>query len=465
LTEVWSLGVERLVAAIGAGELSSAEVVEAFAARAIEVDAVLNCFIELDREASKRAATRERAAARGPLHGIPFAHKDVFAHDGRTPTAGAPGVRLELRAREATVLARLERAGAISLGSLNLDPLAYAATGRNPDFGDVRNPWDPSRIAGGSSGGAAAAVAAAAVPFAIGTDTGGSTRIPAALCGVTGLKPTLGRIPTTGVVPLSASQDTIGILARSARDVALVLEHVAGHDPEDAASIPAPVPAFAELDGSFVGVRLGFDPEAFVERTTPQIAAAVRSALAVFTGLGVDPVEVDLSLIDGFDAAATVLTWAEAGAVHQRAFGPDPAAFAPAIRARLELALATHGADHVDAMRLQGRALAQLLGGPLAVADVLLVPTIAASAVPIDSVREDADDVSVGHLRLNRPWNFAGLPAVTFPVGFDAGGLPLGIQLVARPWAEQLLLTCAAAYQTGTDWHHRLPPLPGAVRA
>jgi aspartyl-tRNA(Asn)/glutamyl-tRNA(Gln) amidotransferase subunit A len=465
LTEIWSLGVEELVAAIGAGELGSVEVVEAFAARASEVDAIVNCFIALHGDASERAATRERAAARGPLNGIPFAHKDVFANHGRAPTAGASGVRLELRAREATALARLERAGAISLGSLNLDPFAYAATGRNPDFGDVRNPWDPSRIAGGSSGGAAAAVAAAAVPFSIGTDTGGSTRIPAALCGVTGLKPTLGRIPTTGVVPLSASQDTIGILARSARDVALVLEHVAGPDPEDAASIPAPAPAFAELGGSCDGVKLGFDPEVFADRTTPQIAAAARSALGMFTGLGADPVEVDLSLLDGYDAAATVLTWAEVGAVHQHAFRTEPAAFTPAIRARLELALATHGADHVDAMRLQGRALAQLLDGPLAVADVLLVPTIAASAVPIDLVREDADDVSVGHLRLNRPWNFAGLPAVAFPVGFDVDGLPLGIQLVARPWAEQLLLACTAAFQTGTDWHRRLPPLPGAVRA
>lgn len=463
MTEIWSLGVEELIAAIFAGELGAVEVVESFGARAREVDPVVNGFIALDDDASKRAAALERRPARGPLHAVPYAYKDVFAHHGATPTVGARDVRLPLRARRATVLDRLDRAGAISLGALNLDPFAYGATGVNPDFGDVRNPWDPARIAGGSSGGAAAVVAARAVPFAIGTDAGGSIRIPAALCGVTGLKPTLGRIPKTGAAPLTYSQDTVGILARSARDVALVLEHVAGHDREDAASIPAPVPPFAELGGSCRGTRIGFDPDRFAGRTTPEIAAAAESALAVFTGLGARPVEVDLSLLDDVDAAATILTWAEAGAVHERTFGVEPAGYAPAIRARLELALATHGADHVNAMRLQGRALAHLLDGVLAAADVLLVPTIADSAVTIDSLQRDAVDVSVGHLRLNRPFNFTGVPALAVPVGFSAEGLPLGVQFVTRPWGEQILLTCAAAFQAETDWHRRLPPLPGAV--
>jgi aspartyl-tRNA(Asn)/glutamyl-tRNA(Gln) amidotransferase subunit A len=465
LTEVWSLGVEELVTAIGAGELGAVEVVEAFGARAREVDALVNCFIALDGDASERAAALERGPAQGPLHGVPYAYKDVFAHRGATPTVGARELRLQLRARRATVLDRLDGAGAIALGALNLDPFAYAATGVNPDFGDARNPWDPARIGGGSSGGAAAAVAAGAVPFAIGTDSGGSIRIPAALCGVTGLKPTLGRIPKSGAAPLSYSQDTVGILARSARDVALVLEHVAGHDPKDAASIPAPVPAFAALGGSCEGTRLGFDANAFSGRTTPEIAAAAEAALAVLTGLGAEPVEVDLSLLEDFDMAATVLTWAEAGAVHEVTFRAEPARYAPAIRARLEQSIAVHGADHVNAMRLQGRALAQLLNGVLSASDVLLVPAIADAAVTIDSLQRDAVDVSVGHLRLNRPFNFAGVPALAVPVGFSAEGLPLGIQFVARPWAEQKLLACAAAYQAETDWHRRLPPLPGTVHA
>jgi aspartyl-tRNA(Asn)/glutamyl-tRNA(Gln) amidotransferase subunit A len=459
VTEVWSLGVEELVSAIGAGELGPVEIVEAFGARAHSVDAVVSCFIAFDDDVSKRAAALEHASPRGPLHGVPYAYKDVFAHRDATPTVGARGVTLELRARSSSVLDRLDEAGAIALGSLNLDPFAFAATGVNPDFGDTRNPWDPTRIAGGSSGGAAAAVAACAVPFAIGTDSGGSIRIPAALCGVTGLKPTLGRIPKTGTAPLTFSQDTVGILARSARDVALVLQHVSGHDPDDAASIPAPVPAVVEPGGSLEGIRIGSDPDLFADRTTPDIATAAASALEVFTGLSAQPVEVDLDVLDALDAAATVLTWAEAGSVHEPTFGTNAAGYAPEIRARLELALAAHGVDHVNAMRLQGRALAHLLDGPLAVADVLLVPTVAAPAVTIDSLRRDAIGVSVGHLRLNRPFSFTGLPALAVPVGFSPEGLPLGAQLVAKPWAERTLLACAAAYQAETDWHRRLPPL------
>ncbi len=456
MSEVWALGVEELVAAISAGELGAVEVVEACADRARAVDALVNCFIAFEDDAPQRAAS----GAQGPLHGVPYAYKDVFTHRGVTPTVGVRGVTLEMQAADATVLKRLNVAGAIALGSLNLDPFAYGVTGTNPDFGDARNPWDPSRIAGGSSGGAAAAVAARAVPFAIGTDAGGSVRIPAALCGVTGLKPTLGRIPMRGAAPLTWSQDTVGILARSVRDVALVLEHVAGHDPKDAGSILAPVPAFATLVESCERARVGFDPEAIAGHTTPEIADAAEAALAVFAGLGAEIVEVDLSMLDAFDAAACVLTWAEASAVHERTFGADPAAYPPAIRARLEVALAAHGADHANAMRLQGRALAQLLDGPLAVADVLLAPTVAAPAVTIDSLREDAAGVSLGHLRHNRPFNFTGVPGLAVPVGFDAGGLPLGVQLVARPWAAALLRACAAASPAASDWHRRVPSLP-----
>ena len=170
-------------------------------------------------------------------------------------------------------------------------------------------------------------------------------------------------------------------------------------------------------------------------------------------------------MLEAFDTVATVLTWAEASAVHERTLGRDPGRYAPAIRARLELALAAHGADHVNAMRLQGRALTQLLDGPLAAADVLVVPTVAAPAVTIDSLQQDDVSVSVGHLRLNRPFSLTGVPALAVPIGFDPAGMPLGLQLVARPWAEQTLLACAAAYQAETDWHRRLPPSSGADRS
>ena len=201
----------------------------------------------------------------------------------------------------------------------------------------------------------------------------------------------------------------------------------------------------------------GSTPNAF-DRTTPEIAAAATLAIEALRGSGAEPVEVDLPMLEAFDTVATVLTWAEASAVHERTLGRDPGRYAPAIRARLELALAAHGADHVNAMRLQGRALTRLLDGPLAAADVLVVPTVAAPAATIDSLQQDAGlSVSVGHLRLNRPFSLTGVPALAVPIGFDPAGMPLGLQLVARPWAEPTLLACAAAYQAETDWHRRLP--------
>ena len=470
MSEIWAIGLDELLRRIHARELDAVDVVRASVARAREVDRLVNCFIELNPAAIEIAEARDRAGRRGPLHCVPYAYKDVFTHGGVAPTVGARGVRLKLRARSATTLERLDAAGGVAVGTLNLDQFAYAATGLNPDYGETRNPWDLTRIAGGSSSGAAAAVAARAVPFAIGSDAGGSIRIPAAFCGVTGLKPTLGRIPKSGSVPLTYSQDTIGILARSALDIALVLEHVAGHDPLDSSSIPARVAPFHdEVQRSLQtgqplrGLRLGVDLRSFAKQTTPELEAAARSALEVLSAAGAAVVEVELSLLSRFDVAATVLTWAEASAVHGSTFAEAPDRYADVVRLRLEMALAAHGADHVDALRLQGRALQELLDGVLAEVDVLVTPTISAAPATIASLQEGDDDAaahrSLENLRLNRPFNFVGLPALSLPIGFDGLGLPMAFQLAGRPWTEQVLLDCAAAYQAATDWQLRMPPL------
>ena len=469
MSEVWAMGLHELLRRIHARELDAVDVVRACVARARDVDPLVNCFIELNTAAIEIAEARDRDGRRGPLHCVPYAYKDVFAHRGAPPTVGARGVRLKLRATSATTLERLDAAGAVAVGTLNLDQFAYAATGLNPDYGETRNPWDLTRIAGGSSSGAAAAVAARAVPFAIGSDAGGSVRIPAAFCGVTGLKPTLGRIPKTGSVPLTYSQDTIGVLARSALDIALVLEHVAGHDPLDGSSIPARVPAFhdevqrrLQAAQPLRGRRLGVDLRSFAEQTTPELEAAARSALEVLSAAGAAVLEVDLSLLARFDVAATVLTWAEASAVHGPTFAGAPDRYADVVRLRLELALAAHGADHVNALRLQGRALHELLDGVLAEVDVLVTPTISAAPATIASLREGGDEAaarrSLENLRLNRPFNFAGVPALSVPIGFDGLGLPMAFQLAGRPWTEQALLECAAVYQAATDWQLRVPP-------
>jgi aspartyl-tRNA(Asn)/glutamyl-tRNA(Gln) amidotransferase subunit A len=462
--------VAEAAMAIAAGELTCVEATRETIARARHIDARLHCFVELDEDgALERAAALDDAdlvLRLSPLFGVPFAHKDVFATPRRAPSAGARDVALPLRERNSVVLDRLRADGAISLGALNLDQFGYAATGTNPDFGDVRNPWDPTRVAGGSSSGAAAAVAAGAVPFAVGSDTGGSVRIPASYCGVVGLKPTLGRIPKRGSVPMSYSQDTIGILGRSVTDAALVLDATAGHDALDPSSFDVPVPAFQRAleqeTGALDGLRVGLDRHYLRAAADDEVHAAAERALGVLAGLGAEIVGVDLALLAHCETAATVLTWAEVGAVHGSTFARRRDAYAAPVRARLDAALLSHGADHVDAMRYQGHALRLFCERVLSRADIIVTVSAARSPGTVEAVREAEEaglPVSLEALRLTRPFNFLGLPAMSVPMGFAADGLPMGLQLVARPWAEARLLACGAAYQRVTDWHRRRPPI------
>lgn len=402
MTELWQLGVAELAVRIEAGELDAGEVVAAFAARASDIDRELNCFVSF--------AESPAPAGQGPLRGIPYAYKDVFAHAGMAPGLGLRRPEPRAGVVDAAALARLEAQGAVPLGRLQLDPLAYSTTGLNPLLGDVRNPLAPERIAGGSSSGAAAAVAASAVAFAVGTDTGGSVRIPAAYCGVTGLKPTFGRLPTRGCAGLSPSQDVVGVLARSAADVAFVLGVTT--EPRD--------------------VTLGVDPRHGLDASV----------------FGAPVVDVDLSLLDRLDAAAPLLTRTEAVALYRNELDAAP----PVLRSRLQSALAADGAGYAGALRYQPLALAELLEGPLAQADVVVAPVVAGPPPLISDLveTEAALEASLVNLRLNRGFSFAGVPALAVPIGVDADGLPLAVQLVGRPWAEPTLLSVAAAYQRET---------------
>jgi aspartyl-tRNA(Asn)/glutamyl-tRNA(Gln) amidotransferase subunit A len=403
MSELWQLGVVELIEQLRTRELDSAEVARAFAARAHEVDRELNCFVAL---AEAPALRRD-----GPLRGIPYAYKDVFTHAGVAPGLGLRRPERRSGVGDAAVLVRLEAQGAVALGRLQLDPLAYSTIGLNPLLGDVRNPWAPERIAGGSSSGAAAAVAAGAVAFAIGTDTGGSVRIPAAYCGVVGLKTTFGRLPTLGCAPLSPSQDVVGVLARSAADVAFVLG----------------LPSAPRHD-----VTLGVDPRHRLDASA----------------FGDEVVEVDLSLLEAFDAAAATVTRTEAAALYAHELDVAP----PVLRSRLEDAVASGGDGYVDALRYQPRAVADLLARPLAQADVLVMPVVAGPPpLIVDLAETDAAlEASIVNLRLNRAFNFTGVPALSVPVGFDVHGLPLAVQLVGRPWTESTLLAIAASYQRQT---------------
>lgn len=461
-----------IASAVRDRELSCGEVTERFLGRAQRAQAELNCFVEIDAAAATRDAHRldealAAGAELGALAGVPFAAKDIFVHNGRVPTNGSRTVRIETHAERSPTLDRLSAAGAVGLGWLNLDQFSYAATGTSSDFGSVRNPWDRARITGGSSSGAAAAVAFGAVAFALGADTGGSVRIPASYCGVVGFKPTLGRVSRRGASRLCFSQDCLGILARSVHDLSLALEVLAGHDPRDPISIDVTVPPYSaavtDAAGGLRGVRIGVDRARIAARCGAEAQTATAAALQAMAALGAELVEVDLARLDDYDVVASVLTWAEASALHARAFALHRDAYRPATRFRLDAALLAHGTDHVDALRLQGRALKEFLGDVLSQVDVVVHPTTPGPPPLLRDVEQDERDGivsgSLASLQMNRPFSLLGLPAMSLPIGFDSGALPVGLQLVARPWAEPTLLRCGAAYQMVTDWHLRLPPI------
>lgn len=452
-------------------KVSAREVTEQFLERAQRAQAKLNCFVEIEAERAMRAAARiddaDASAELGLLPGVPFAAKDIFVHDGRTPANGSSSVRLLTRAESSPALDRLCAAGAIGLGWLNLDQFSYTATGVNPDFGSVRNPWDPARATGGSSSGAAAAVAFGAVPFAIGADTGGSVRIPASCCGVVGLKPTFGRVPRRGAAPLSFSQDSLGILARSVCDVSLALEVLAGHDQFDPASMNVGVDKYSTAcaagpDG-LRGVRFGFDQAYIAAHCGADVQSATARALETMEAHGARLIELDLGRLDDHNVVASVLTWAEAAAIHSEAFPLNRPAYGAATRARLDAALLSHGADHVNALRLQGKLLKEFLREVASLVDVIAHPTTPGPPALLRDIEQDGRDgiatSSLPSLEMNRPFSLLGLPAMSVPIGFDSAELPVGLQLVTRPWCESMLLQCGAAYQEITDWHRRLPPL------
>lgn len=440
----------ELATSVRSGERSREEIVREALAACRSAQARTNCFVEIDADGALAEARRQDAAGTdGPLAGVPYGFKDMFTRGGRRPGLGVPRSELTTRATESTCLDRLDRAGGIPVGRLNLDPYGYAATGLNAHLGDVRNPCHPGHIAGGSSSGAAAAVAAGALPVAVGSDTAGSVRIPAALCGVVGLKPTYGRVPRTGCVPLSYSQDTIGIVARTVADAALALAVMSGADPADPACLDTPPPVFTPSSGAspLDGVRVGIDEPHLLELCAPEVVEAVRGAWAVLADLGARLVPVSLAELPNYDLAASVLTWCEAAAVHEPALVAAPTGYPDPVRTRLHQALVAHGTDHVNALRVQGAALRDFLRDVLDRCDVLATASTPAPAPRRDAVAEDPVLVTTRLLAANRPVNFLGLPSVTVPMPVPPGRLPLGLQIVARPWAEERILRVAAAYQ------------------
>ncbi len=459
-TQLHELTLSDAAALVRARRVSPVELTRAMLARIERLDSQLTSYITVTAEAALAAAEQAEQAARAgeerPLLGVPLALKDLFDTAGVRTTGGAKILAERVPQRDATAVARLRRAGAVLLGKLNMHEFAFGVSTANPHFGTCRNPWDPSRIPGGSSGGSGAALAAGLCYGSLGSDTGGSIRIPAALCGVTGLKPTYGRVSRAGVLPLSWSLDHAGPMARTVRDVALLLTVIAGHDPADPASATVPVPDFtAGLEDGVRGVRVGLPRPYFFEQLEEDVARAVEAAVDVLRTEGAEVHEVSVPHLDVAAAAFAPIISAEAAAYHQRWLRERPQDYGEDVRQRLLQGLLYPAVDYVKAQRARRR----VLGGFLATlreVDVLITPTVPVTAPPIPGPAVATPNPLT---RCTFPLNLTGLPALSLPCGFDRQGLPVGLQIIGRPFDEATVLRVGHTYQRLTDWHTRRPPI------
>ena len=439
-------------------QLSPVQLVEACLERI--ASSSLNAFISVQPEAAMAAARQAQEAVakgnyKGPLHGIPIAGKDNIDVLGVPTTAGSRIMNDRLPGEDAFVVGKLRAAGAIIIGKTNLHEFACGTTGVNPHFGPVRNPWDTQRITGGSSSGSAAAVASGEALAALGTDTGGSIRIPAAFCGVVGLKPTYGRVSNGGTVPLSSSLDHVGPLCRNVEDAATVLQAIAGLDPSDGSSVEMPVPDYqAALASGVAGLRIGVPREFFFEGLAGDVDAALREAVRVFEKLGAQLSEVSLPQVDQVSQGVLVMLLSEALAYHETWLAERPQDYGEDVRLRLEVARKNSAVDYINAGRLKVEVTSrwwQLFQE----IDLLLTPTTT-TAPP--SISEAQSPRPPSFIKLTNPFNFSGQPAISLPCGFTSEGLPIGMQLVGRAWEETTILRAALAYEQATGWHKRRPP-------
>jgi len=467
--------IEEVAPLVASRQVSPRDLVEALLGRIRQDGERLNAFITVDAIGARGEAARAEAEIlcgcyHGPLHGVPVALKDNIWTAGLRTTAGSRILAGFVPVEDATVVRRLRRAGAIVIGKTNMSEFAYGATNNNPHYGPTHNPWDLARITGGSSGGSAAAVAAGCAYAALGTDTGGSVRIPAALCGVMALKPTFGRVSCHGTMPLVPCYDHMGPIARSAGDLAIVLRAISGRDAGDPTTSTARVPDWPrELrDGprSFV---LGRPREYFFDRLVPEVASAMDDAVRTFERTGSRVREVRLPDLQPATSRCSGYALAEATMVHRRmGFFPARAAeYGNDVRRRLEEGAEVRAEDYEAAAKAK-RVIEAAFEAALAGVDAILAPTtpVAAPVIGESRVTIDGEDEAVrtALIRLNRPANIAGLPSITVPCGRTPGGLPIGLQIIAPLFSEARLLQIAQLYVDGRGEGLGLPAALTAER-
>lgn len=473
----------QLANGLRAKEFSSVELVGAFLDRIEAHQPALNAMITIVRDqalAAAREADRQLGAGGGgPLTGLPLVHKDLFCTEGVLTTCGSRMLGNFVSPYDATVVAKLKSAGAIMLGKANMDEFAMGSSNETSYFGPVRNPWNTDLVPGGSSGGSAAAVAARLVPVATATDTGGSIRQPAALCGVTGIKPTYGRVSRYGMIAFASSLDQGGVISVTAADAALILREMSGFDPNDSTSVDTPVPDYvATLEAPLTGLKIGLVKEFFDKGLDPQSEQCIREALALYERLGATLREVSLPNLPLSVPAYYVVAPAECSSNLARFDGvrfghraKDPKdltdlymrsrgeGFGAEVKRRIMTGTYVLSAGYFDAYYLKAQKVRQLIAADFKQAftevDVLMGPTTPTPAFPIGAKTSDPITMYLNDIYTIGA-NLAGLPAASIPCGFT-GGLPVGLQIVGPHFSEGRLLNAAHAYQRETDWHARVP--------
>src|SRR5690348_12997768 len=461
--------IEELSKLLAKKKVSPVELTKLFLSRIERLNPKLNAFITVTSEkalAEAHVAERElsRGKRRGALHGIPLALKDNIWTKGVRTTMGSSILRDLVPPEDATVVRKLRRAGAIVIGKTNLHEFAYGVTSENPHYGSVRNPWNMDRIAGGSSGGSAVAVAAGLCAAAIGSDTGGSIRIPSALCGVVGLKPTYGRVSVYGVFPLAPSFDHVGPIARSAVDAALVLECIAGRDPLDATSLARSEKGFQPALKR-KRMLLGRPKEHFWVNLDSEVRKSAGNAVADFLKSGAELEEISLPTILAGVEAANLIAAVEASQVHERAgyFPARASEYGMDVRGRLEQGGKTRALDYLNAQEVMTRARNEVEVA-LNTVDAIIIPTTAVAAPPMGSERVRVGEVEMplrsASVDLNRPSNFTGLPAISMPCGVTQNGLPVALQFIGRRFDEGRLIAMADRFlQTVCNRQSMRPPI------
>lgn len=486
MTDIAALSISAIREGLQSKQFSCVEVTKASLDKASRL-ASLNCFIELSRESALKEAecvdSLLKTGKQSPLLGVPVGIKDVICTQGVRTTAGSKILHNFIPPYDATVVRKLKTAGAVSIGKLNMDEFAMGSSNENSAYGPVQNPWNPEYVPGGSSGGSAAAVAAGICPITLGTDTGGSIRQPASFCGIVGLKPTYGRVSRYGVIAYASSLDQVGGFARNVRDCALVTQAICGVDPNDATSVNHPVPNFEEsLGKSIKGLRIGIPKEYFVAGLDADIKQSLQTALKTLEGLGAIPVEVSLPHTELAVSVYYILAPAEASSNLARfdgiRYGHRAAGqldlktlyaksrsegFGKEVQRRILVGTYVLSSGYYDAYYLKAQKVRSLIVKDFQDAfqnhcDLIVAPTTPAAPFKIGEKVSNPLQMYLNDI-FTIPVNLAGLPGMSIPCGFTSRGLPIGLQLIGKPWDEATLFQVASAYEGETNWHTKQPAL------